>query len=226
MRPVDKGNPLRQYTDYGDARHDLASILGYYCSYCEMKVYNSIEVEHVLPRNQGGVVVDWDNFLLSCKYCNTIKSDHNETLEDYFWPDKDNTDLAFSYSQNNEVSPAESLNNGLKEICRNTIALTGIDRIPGGNNEPTMADTRWRSREESWKVAMFSYNKWQEAPIEQLADVIAKTALSQGNYSIWVEVFDDVEIVVNKIDEVYKRKGLYKVFDGSGKRVVRTNGKI
>lgn len=52
MRPVDKGAAPRVYTDYGQARHDLAVHIGYYCSYCEMRVFNSIEVEHILPKTK------------------------------------------------------------------------------------------------------------------------------------------------------------------------------
>ncbi len=48
MRPVDKGIASTKYSNYSDARHDLANVIGYYCSYCEMPVKNMIEVEHVI----------------------------------------------------------------------------------------------------------------------------------------------------------------------------------
>lgn len=40
-----------------------------------MRMSNMPEVEHVIPRAHGGAAMDWDNFLLSCKYCNTCKGD-------------------------------------------------------------------------------------------------------------------------------------------------------
>ena len=226
MRPVNKGTAPRVYRNYGEARHDLAKIIGYYCSYCEMKVYNSIEVEHILPRNQGGAPLDWDNFLLSCKYCNTIKSDHNNNLTDYLWPDLDNTDLAFDYSKANVIEPTVSNTEHIKTLARNTINLMGLDRIPGGAEEPTKADTRWRSRKDAWETAKMNLDNWREAPIQQMAVVIASTALTSGHYSIWMEVFKNDRGVLDEIDKAYTTKGLYKRFNPEGSRTVRVNARI
>ena len=189
MRPVDKGVAPRVYRDYGEARHDLAEIIGYYCSYCEMKVYNSIEIEHILPRNRGGAPVDWSNFLLSCKYCNTIKSDHNANLENYVWPDLDNTDLVFDYSEADVIKAKVDITQNIRILAENTINLMGLNRIPGGAREPTEADTRWRSREEVWTMAKKSFSNWNQAKIPPMASQIAASALTSGHYSIWIEIF-------------------------------------
>lgn len=226
MRPIDKGKAPRTYTDYGQARHDLAEKIGYYCSYCEMKVFQGIEVEHILPQNQGGAVLDWDNFLLSCKYCNTIKSDHNSNITDYFWPDRDNTDLVFEYSEGNVIKPKSTLKTDFKPIAENTINLTGLDRIPSGENEPTKADTRWRSRKEQWDKAKDSLARWQKAPIPEMAEQIASTSL-EGHYSIWIKVFENQKVVLDEIDRVYKTKySLFKQLDNEGKRELRLGGLI
>lgn len=225
MRPVDKGQAPREYTDYGQARHDLARRIGYYCSYCEMKVFNSIEVEHILPRIQGGAEVDWDNFLLSCKYCNTIKSDHNDNINDYFWPDRDNTDLVFEYDEINVISPKQlSLN--LKNIAVATINLLGLDRNPAGPNVPTPADTRWRSRKEAWDIAKRNLKQWHKAPILPMAKVIADCSLTCGHYSIWRKVFEAEQMVLNEIDRVYSTKHLFKQFHANGTRIIRPTGLI
>lgn len=224
MRPVDKGRPQRTYSTYGDARHDLAQKIGYYCSYCEMKVFHSIEVEHVLPQNQGGSVIDWNNFLLSCKYCNTIKSDHNKNLVDYLWPDLDNTDLAFLYSENKVIEPKTSLANNLTLLAQKTIRLTGIDRIPGGI-EPTQADTRWRSRKEAWDLAKTRLAGWMNCLHPELAKAIGTCSLN-GHYSIWCEVFKNEPIVLKEIDLAYKTIGLYKEFNNNKIRIIRTGGRI
>lgn len=226
MRPVDKGTAPRVYTDYGHARHDLAERIGYYCSYCEMKVFNSIEVEHILPQNQGGAVVDWDNFLLSCKYCNTIKSDHNANLTDYVWPDRDNTDLVFEYSEVDVITPKTTLTAVLNGKATTTINLMGLNRLPGSANVPTDSDTRWRSRKEVWDKAKENYNNWVQAPIIQMARVIANCALLSGHYSIWSEVFKNDIMVLTEIDRVYTTKALYKNFQPNGSRTVRVNGQI
>lgn len=224
MRPVDKGIPPRIYTDYNQARHDLAGRIGYYCSYCEMKVYNSIEVEHILPQNQRGAVLDWGNFLLSCKYCNTIKSDHNTNITDYFWPDRDNSDLAFAYDEINVISPEPTLSPALQTKATATINLMGLNRYPGGIVEPTEADTRWRSRKEVWDLAKRSIIKWRNAPIPDMAEQIALVSIG-GHYSIWMEVFRGEQAVLDAIDAEYRRKGLFKNYT-NGIRDVRVGGLI
>jgi hypothetical protein len=226
MRPVDKGIAPQVYTDYGQARHDLAERIGYYCSYCEMKVYNSIEVEHILPQNQGGAVLIWNNFLLSCKYCNTIKSDHNTNITDYFWPDRDNTDLAFDYDEINVIAPKPILNANLIIVANATIALIGLNRFPGGATDPTKSDTRWRSREEVWTNAKVCFNQWAKAPTQPMAVVIARNALSSGHYSIWCEVFKNEQMVLDEIEREYRHKYLFKEIDVHGQRTVRQNGLI
>ncbi len=56
MRPVDKGTSPKTYTNYQDARDDLADRIEWVCSYCEMGVKNMINVEHVVPLAKGGSV--------------------------------------------------------------------------------------------------------------------------------------------------------------------------
>ena len=226
MRPIDKGIAPHNYSNYSDARHDLANRIGYYCSYCEMKVYNSIEVEHVLPVNQQGNPIDWNNFLLSCKYCNTIKSDHNPNLSDYFWPDRDNTDLVFDYEENTSVQPKQNLNQLFTVKVKATINLMGLSRYPGGAAQPTEADTRWRSKKEVWDTAKFSLSNWTNAPIPELANSIALCALSSGHYSIWMKVFENEQLVLDEIDKKYSTKGLFKQFNPNGVRVIRPQGLI
>lgn len=226
MRPVDKGVSPQAYTDYGQARHDLAQRIGYYCSYCEMKVFNSIEVEHILPQNQGGTILSWSNFLLSCKYCNTIKSDHNNNITDYFWPDRDNTDLVFDYDEITIISPKPLLPPQNIAKANATINLMGLDRNPGGPNYPTSSDTRWRSRKEVWDIAKANFNQWKKAPIQPMAVVIANCSLTSGHYSIWRKVFETEQMVLDEIDITYTTKGLFIQYNPNGTRVVRPSGLI
>lgn len=226
MRPVDKGTTPNTYTKHGDARHDLAAVIGYYCSYCEMGVTNMIEVEHVHPVNKGGKELNWNNFLLSCKYCNTIKSDDNIGRAGYLWPDQDNTDLVFDYSEASVINPKRENSAKIQNLAQSTIDLMGLDRIPGGTNEPTEADTRWRSSVETWASAKKSFSNWKKLPVIVLAEQIAETALVAGHYSIWQEVFSGEQTVIDEIDKKYIEKGLYKEIDGSGQRKLRVNGII
>jgi 5-methylcytosine-specific restriction endonuclease McrA len=224
MRPVNKGTAPKVYTNYGDARHDLAERIGYYCSYCEMGVHNMIEVEHKLPIDQGGNRLDWNNFLLSCKYCNTIKKARNTNLTDHFWADRDNTDLVFDYDEVNVIIPKNTLDANLTTKANSTIDLMGLNRIPGGV-KPTEADTRWRSRQEIWDLAKLSFSNWQQAPIPAMANTIATASLI-GHYSIWCKVFENEQVVLDEIDTIYRTKGLFKEFEPNGNRVIRPQGLI
>lgn len=97
MRAIEKGDSTKNYKRYQDARNDLAAQTGWYCSYCELAVVHMIEVEHVVPKINGGDELAWENFVLSCKYCNSIKGARNKSRDGYIWPDRDNSDLAFDY---------------------------------------------------------------------------------------------------------------------------------
>ena len=226
MRTVEKGNAPNTYSDYKHARHDLAEKIGYYCSYCEMSVHNMIEVEHIVPIDNGGDKLSWDNFLLSCKYCNTIKSNRNLSRADYVWADRDNTDLVFEYSEIDVIKPHRGLSIQIQNIAQNTIELMGLDRIPGGVNQLTEADTRWRSRQEAWDKARESLANWIQAPIVPMSKQIAITSIKSGHYSIWKEVFKNEQQVLDAIDLEYSSKGLFKQFLLNGQREVRSLGVI
>lgn len=60
---------------YREAFNDLTSMLGRYCSYCELLENSSaLAVEHVVPKAPYPTkCVDWNNFLLSCPNCNSVK---------------------------------------------------------------------------------------------------------------------------------------------------------
>ena len=57
MRPVNRGawptdaaGTNIPYAHYSEARDDLISRIGDYCSYCEVCLHSSIAVEHVRPK--------------------------------------------------------------------------------------------------------------------------------------------------------------------------------
>src|SRR5262249_49219146 len=59
---------------YTNARRDLVTGLGQYCSYCEMPIATSLAVEHMLPKSQFPLLsLQWTNFLLACAMCNSFK---------------------------------------------------------------------------------------------------------------------------------------------------------
>jgi len=234
MRPVNKGAAPRTYTCYQDARDDLFKVIGWYCSFCEMPIKNMPEVEHMLPTHNGGAVLDWNNFLISCKYCNTVKRNNNTSLNGYYWPDRDNTLRAFKYHPNLPIEPSADLADAEKQIAQSTILLCGINREPGSNFPPTQKDTRWKSRREAWQKAMRALDGWlkvrsfQNNPpvlIGTLAMQIADTASGEGHFSIWMEVFREEPYVRQKILEKFLGTAT-DCFDAQTQPLPRPNGNL
>ncbi len=224
MRPVDKGNAPKAYTEYKQARHDLANQIGYYCSYCEMSVRNMIEVEHIHPQANGGASLDWDNFLLSCRYCNGAKSNNNSSRKGYLWPDIDNTDLVFSYSEIDIIKPQLGLPPAIYQAALATINLMGLNRAFAPNLPyPTEANTRWITRIEAWNKAKRSLTNWTKNPSREMAELIG-IAATKAHFSIWCTVFANQPQVIKAIVAEYK--GTYTTKDQQGIRKIRPKGII
>lgn len=51
MRTIDKGRNEKIVSDYKQFRDDLVERIGCYCSYCEMKIDNQPDVEHVVSKS-------------------------------------------------------------------------------------------------------------------------------------------------------------------------------
>jgi uncharacterized protein (TIGR02646 family) len=115
MRPVERGLAPQTYAQYRDAIEDLKSRLGSYCSYCERQVAASLAVEHVIPKSlRPELEKEWHNFLLGCTNCNSVKGDRVVELQNFIWPDRDNTLLALVYSKGGFIRLADNLDNNLK----------------------------------------------------------------------------------------------------------------
>ena len=181
MRPVNKGdwpkdpktNDSKVFTSdrkiedntYKEAKKDLICRLGPYCSYCETKLdISTSHVEHKLPKSLEkyySLRGDWDNFLLACSPCNNAKSDKDIELDDVYWPDIDNTAWIFDYQFHQQKNGEEvviievnsNLSQSQKEKAQITLELTGLNRYPGGPDEPRPADERYEHRTEAWNTA-------------------------------------------------------------------------
>ena len=138
MRPVDKGavplddegNP-KQFSKYKNARSDLITRLGGYCSYCEMKLDASLAVEHVQPKkHHEHLALSWSNFLLGCTNCNSTKGDKDPELSSLLWPDSDNTFMAFQYSEDGVVRVNPALSGDRARKATAMIKLVGLDKTP------------------------------------------------------------------------------------------------
>lgn len=195
MRPIDRGQvPLdaegnpKVFKKYADARGDLIDRIGEYCSYCEMHQDASLAVEHVKPKKHNPhLELEWDNFLLSCVNCNSIKGSDDIDLDDYYWPDRDNTARAFEYQEGGIVRANPALNMEQQEKTKRTIKLTGLDRRPSNDSDPATTDRRWRNRREEWDKAVDSWEDLRQEDSPTVRRLIVRGAVKY--WSVWMTVF-------------------------------------
>ena len=213
MRPVSKGdwpkNPDGteiKYTEYAKARGELIKRLGEYCSYCEMHLDASLAVEHVQPKKPHGATavmtdreLDWHNFLLACQNCNSTKGNKDVVIDDYYWPDRDNTYRALQYSVGGIIEPAKHLSSSEKTRANATIKLTGLDKQPMNNSEAS--DRRWLNRKEAWDIATRSKERMGRNNTEDFKEQIKETAVANGFWSVWMTVFkEDADMLLRFIE--------------------------
>ena len=192
VRPVDRGASPRAFTDYADAIGDLESRLGLYCSYCERRLPTSLAVEHMAPKSlHRERRVDWDNFLLGCTNCNSVKGKEDVGDDDILWPDRHNTMLALAYSQGGFVRPAAGLTRELRRRARTLIDLVGLDRHSDQGPQPARRDARWSQRDEVWRTAETCRDRFEllDRSAEALGFVL-DAARGYGFFSVWFAVFD------------------------------------
>lgn len=214
MRPVEKKQPgeVVQYTDsrgnvidhvvltnyrkYGDAKLPLIGNLGRYCSYCErLRDEDASDVEHRDARDNGGSETAWDNFLLSCKICNSVKTT-TDYGEDIHWPHLNNTYLDFVYDETGRVKVNPALSGLSKTRAENLYRLVHLGR---DKDDPTLTtmDYRWQKRYETWNKAVdakakYEAGKWNED------DIIGK-AKDTGYWSVWFTVFTGIDSILSRL---------------------------
>ena len=192
MRPVDRGFAPRAYAEYGDAIGDLVNRLGRYCSYCERRLPTHLAVEHVAPKSvHPDRELDWDNFLLGCFNCNSVKGRKDVSDDDVVWPDQHNTNLAIEYSSGGFVRVSNRLDGGLSRRARGLIDLVGLDRHGAmGWPSPTARDQRWSQREEVWAAAERCRSDFESlGASDEAIGLVLEAARGYGFFSVWVTVF-------------------------------------
>lgn len=209
MRPVTRGSAPRTYKKFGDAIWDLEDRLGIYCSYCERRLPASLAVEHVQPKSlEPALETSWDNFLLGCTNCNSVKLDSPTNKRDFLWPDSDNTLRAYTYSEGGFVDVDGSLTKTMKNKATRLMELVGLNRHDAdGYPAPAPRDKRWQQRKDAWDAAKLAKAKLEELDDSPSArDLVLMAAEWLGFFSIWMTVFSDHGEI---------RKGLIKRFKGT-----------
>jgi hypothetical protein len=218
------------FSDYKQARNPLVGRLGDYCSYCEMPCNEGPDVEHVRPKGgKGGhpeLELVWNNFLLGCIYCNTVKGDTPIHLGHYYWPDRDNTFRPFVYERDRAPQVAPEIKGQAKARARRTLELTGVDREPG-HPDLTDRDTRWIKRREAWGKALHALDRLTKCPTPHMREQIVDTATSTGFFSVWMTVFAaDADMRIRFINAFPGTGGIGECFDANTVPIQRAGGAI
>ncbi len=177
-----------RYSPYGKAKMPLLGNLGWYCSYCESpKTPDELAVEHIEPKGANGDETAWDNFILSCRMCNSIKGHQVIRTSEYHWPHKDNTYKDFIYTAGGAVLLNPKLSKTEKEKAKKLFDLIKLGAYEGSEMLPTQCDYRWKKRLETWVEAERLKNKF-DARIADVEEIIRMAKLL-GYWSVWFTVF-------------------------------------
>lgn len=226
MRPVERGTTSKRYTKYKDAFDDLVSCIGSYCSYCERRLQVSLAVEHVSPKSKDQKrEKDWDNFLLACPNCNSVKGAKITNDRDFLWPDKDNTLLAYEYKEGGIVEVRCKGHVAAK--ARKLIDLVGLDRHPGQleGKRPTKDDRRYMNREEVWKLAVCKRDALSRNDNDDFKNALIDIAKAEGFFGVWMAVFEGNIDMRRRLVSAFKGTAL-SCFDADGNCRPRAGGHI
>ena len=214
MRPVEKLHPKdtvtyrnsnddevshtiqAEYSPYGTAKFPLMANIGNYCSYCEAPLRPSdAEVEHVHPKSQGGSPTAWDNLLLGCRECNSLKGT-TVPGQDYHFPDINNTYMDFVYDRTGRVKVNLNIPQSSQAAAENLLDLVKLKRFPHVN-PPSDCDFRWQHRVEVWNTAKIFLDKYNRGHSNE--DEVIRLAKISGYWSIWFTVFQGKDAVLARL---------------------------
>jgi hypothetical protein len=168
--------------------------------------------------------LSWDNFLLGCRYCNSVKGDAAINLEDFLWPDRDNTFLAFTYALDQSPQAADGLATDTRTKAERTLLLTGLDRQPG-NPRHTAKDRRWLKRREAWGKALLSRGQLAMSPGEPMRQQIILNVLGTGFWSVWMTVFHDDRDLLQRLVDAFPGTDR-DCFDSAMRPIRRRDGQV
>ncbi len=199
MRPISRGpSPKHQdFKKYKDALPYLLSRLGFFCSYCERYVSAGLEVEHLQHKDPNGgfplLAGRWENFLLSCKNCNTTKGTKTVYPSEFLLPDRDNTHIAFQYQPDGTVKVESNLDPNLARLADNTLRLVGLHKAAfeqlDKQGKRVYID-RVSQRMQAWGEAQDAHDGLMADPQNwALRQSIVKLAVKTGFFSVWMSVF-------------------------------------
>ncbi len=199
MRPINKGwwptyggGKKYVFNDWARAKKHLINRTGPYCHLCEMRVNNSLAVEHIKARTHFPRLANsWTNFLLACTSCNSSKTSNKLKIpyrKHYYWPHLNNTLLAFVSPACGPdaclVTPHPGLSASQKARAQATIALYELDKRVTSTGD---SDNRFIERQKATKMAIDRLVEYKKglATIQAIVDMATNT----GFFSVWLDVF-------------------------------------
>ena len=232
MRPVSKGPSPREeeYLHYRDALDDLCDRLGRFFSYCEQPIQHRPEMEHVQPKSlEPGRERNWDNLLLGCSSCNTIKS-NKPVVRDYVaMPDRDNTFRGLVFHEDGSIKVSSDLTDPQAHLMRQVIALVRLDRHPDAPNRedrPTPRDERAKWRRDVWALANEALDDFEQSePNPLMIKWIVECAVAKGFFSVWMTVFRNHPDMLNRFIREFPGTDAGS-FDDEGRAVPRAGGRF
>ena len=215
MRPIEKAKPgdkvtymdscgndvehevQTDYDPYGKAKMPLVGNLGTYCSYCEGKRQPSnLAVEHMAAKSKGGPETEWNNFLLSCNICNSVKGTVVPD-DQYHWPHINNTFLSFIYDETGRMRVNKDIPLISQKKAENLMKLVKLQRYKDDMDKPSEMDYRWYERYKCWKWAERFKGLYEEGKLT--ADDIIEAARYKGNWSVWFTVFKGKDEILKRL---------------------------
>ena len=193
MRPVDRGPTLGPYANYQNAKQDLVNRLGSYCSYCERRIATLLAVEHIQPKalpQYAHLECEWTNFLLGCVNCNSAKSKAPVECSDVLLPDRDNTFVAYAYSDTGMVEVAATVTGDVRVFAEATRNLAALNRLVHPDWDEDVAFSaleRVGQRVQALEQAKEALKDYEDG--DTCVRAIAREATSTGFFSIWMKTF-------------------------------------
>ncbi|HEX3934837.1 MAG TPA: HNH endonuclease signature motif containing protein [Puia sp.] len=211
--PTDEhGNPIA-VADYDLWRALLIKRIGYYCAYCNMPLSHSLQVEHVVPKDPPagytpGDPLAWGNMLLACGPCNRAKWNTPIDFADYYFPEENNTLLAFEIAidpANTDaalVRPVGQLTPEQLTRARRTIELLKLDVI---DRRQKVVDIRWKKRRRAINAVEAVYQLYRQAQhspdyaATEAARYVAECAEVTGFFGLWFAKFRGEPSVIREL---------------------------
>jgi hypothetical protein len=214
MRPVVKSTRLNaakaplEINPWRDAKKDLTDEVGTFCSFCGK--YNSrsaLHVEHIFGKkckNAAGTLIydhlkyRWDNFLLACVNCNSIKDNKDIAVSNPFMPHKNNLLHFIEVIAGGLVRIKEGVNGVNRTRTEAFINLVGIDRVPGHPNYSDL-DDRWDNRLAAFDIAQRQLQKYINPNPETDLETIVDLSRRYGYFSVWYSIFIGYDTVIDAL---------------------------